>query len=56
MTNGQPDDLEDWYSAEHGSDAPGALSVPPLPKLALAIGSIPLGLAALFLFHRRSLH
>ena len=52
MTNGQPDDLDDWYAAEAAAEAHG-LALPKTPaRLVYALGLIPLGIAAYFATHR----
>lgn len=54
MTNGQPDDLEDWYACEQGAERLPGLPSPAIAKIALAISVVPLALAAHFIIRRRS--
>ena len=54
MTNGQPDDLEDWYAAEQDAERPSVTPTMTLAKLGLVMGLIPLGLTTYFLTHRNS--
>lgn len=56
MTNGQPDDLDDWYAAEAAADRHGAGARQAHGSLAWALGLIPLGLAAYLATHRRKAH
>lgn len=53
MTNGQADDLEDWYAAEECAERRSVTPSITLARLGLVIGLVPLGLVAYFITHRR---
>lgn len=53
MTNGQADDLEDWYAAEESAARRSVTPPTALTKLGFVIGLVTLGVLAYFIAHRR---